>query len=57
MRSPRSADFDMSRVVRPYSTLADTESGQALLIYTAIPDSKSHERLALLGVIGSDFPR
>jgi transcriptional regulator with XRE-family HTH domain len=38
-------------------TLSDTESGQALLIYTATPGSKSHERLALLGVIGSDFPR
>ena len=37
-------------------TLSDTESGQALLIYTATPGSKSHERLALLGVIGSDFP-
>lgn len=38
-------------------TLSDTQSGQALLIYTATPGSKSHERLALLGVIGSDFPR
>jgi transcriptional regulator with XRE-family HTH domain len=38
-------------------TLSDTESGQALLVYTATPGSKSHERLALLSVIGSDFPR
>jgi len=36
-------------------TLSDTESGQVLLIYTATPGSKSHERLALLGVIGSGF--
>ena len=38
-------------------TLSDTESGQTLLVYTATPGSKSHERLSLLSVIGSDFPQ
>jgi len=38
-------------------TLSDTESGQALLVYTATPGTKSHERLALLSVIGASFPQ
>jgi transcriptional regulator with XRE-family HTH domain len=33
-------------------TLLDPASGQTLLVFTAAPGSKSHDRLALLGVVG-----
>jgi transcriptional regulator with XRE-family HTH domain len=33
--------------------LQDPESGQSLLVYTAVPGSESHEKLQLLAVIGA----
>ena len=32
--------------------LLDPESSQALLVYTAVPGSESHEKLQLLAVVG-----
>jgi hypothetical protein len=43
---------DPSRPNRTCQTLLDTGSGQALLVFTAAPGSQSHDRLALLSVIG-----
>lgn len=37
-------------------TLVDPEQSHLLLIYTAVPGSESHDRLALLSVVGASVP-
>ncbi|GAA3740314.1 hypothetical protein GCM10022205_28330 [Spinactinospora alkalitolerans] len=37
--------------------LHDLEQSQALLVYTAVPGSESHEKLRLLSVIGDQSLR
>ncbi|MCW2934678.1 MAG: binding protein with helix-turn-helix domain [Actinomycetia bacterium] len=36
-------------------TLIDDGSGQTLLVFTAAPGSESHDRLALLSVVGEQL--
>jgi transcriptional regulator with XRE-family HTH domain len=46
-RHPRLGDLELH-----CQTLQDPESGQSLLVYTAVPGSESDEKLRLLSVIG-----
>ncbi len=45
---------DVGRIDLYCQTLLDPDEGQSLLIFTATPGTESHEKLALLTVLGSD---
>ncbi len=45
---------EVGRVDLHCQTLLDPDQGQALLIFTATPGTESHDKLALLAVLGAD---
>jgi len=46
---------EVGRIDLYCQTLLDPDQGQSLLIFTATPGSDSHEKLALLAVLGADI--
>jgi len=45
---------EVGRIDLYCQTLLDPDQGQALLIFTATPGTESHDKLALLTVLGAD---
>lgn len=45
---------EVGRIDLYCQTLLDPNEGQTLLIFTATPGTESHEKLALLAVLGAD---
>ncbi len=45
---------EVGRIDLYCQTLLDPDHGQSLLIFTATPGTESHDKLALLTVLGSD---